>query len=252
MTNDIQVFENEDLGASIRTVIDEDGNPLFVSKDVAESLGYSATGAMTRILDDDEKGVQILHTPGGDQSMSVITEPGLYSAILRSTLPSAKQFKRWVTHEVLPSIRRTGHYGSSIEEHYKHLLSDGAALIEAQKAKLLENEPKVAFAEAVESSESLHSVGELAKVISQVGITMGQKRLFGLLRADGWLMKVGKDRNLPTQKAREMDVIRIEMGHYVSGSGVNCTTSTPRITGKGMTYFFKVYALGKSQLALPF
>lgn len=249
MTTDIQVFKNEDLNASIRTV-EEDGQVLFCGKDIAATLGYSNhNDALKRHC----KGVvkrYPLQTAGGLQEVSFITEPDLYRLIVGSKLPSAQRFEAWIFEDVLPTIRRTGHYGSSVEDHFNRLLQDGAALIEAQKAKLLEIEPKAAFAEAVEGSESLHSVGELAKVISQAGVSMGQKRLFGMLRRDGWLMKVGKDRNLPTQRAREMDVIRIEMGQYVDGDGANCTTSTPRITGKGMTYFFRIYGLGKGQLSL--
>lgn len=249
MTTDIQVFKNEDLNASIRT-IEQDGQILFCGKDVATVLGYANP---TKAIRDHCKGGPKrypLETAGGLQEVSFITEPDLYRLIVGSKLPSAQRFEAWIFEDVLPTIRRTGHYGSSVEDHFNRLLQDGAALIEAQKAKLLEIEPKAAFAEAVEESESLHSVGELAKVISQAGVSMGQKRLFGMLRRDGWLMKVGKDRNLPTQKAREMDVIRIEMGQYVDGDGANCTTSTPRITGKGMTYFFRIYGLGKGQLSL--
>ncbi len=250
MTNDIQVFKNEDLNASIRT-IEQDGQILFCGKDVATVLGYAnPTKAIRDHCNGGPKRYPIVDSLGRSQDAVFITEPDLYRLIVGSKLPSAQRFEAWIFEDVLPTIRRTGHYGSSVEDHFNRLLQDGAALIEAQKAKLLEIEPKAAFAEAVEESESLHSVGELAKVISQAGVSMGQKRLFGMLRRDGWLMKVGKDRNLPTQKAREMDVIRIEMGQYVDGDGANCTTSTPRITGKGMTYFFRIYGLGKGQLSL--
>lgn len=252
MTESIQTFTNEDLGTTVRTLIDEEtGDPWFVSTDVAKALGYADATHMTRRLDEDEKGLRSVETLGGNQVVSVITESGLYSAILGSKLPAAREFKRWVTHEVLPAIRRTGSYGSPAEARMERLLSDGAALIEAQSARIREMEPKAAFAEAVEGSETLHSVGECAKVIGQSGVRIGQKRLFELLRRDGWLMKAGRDRNLPTQKARDMDLIRIQMSHYVDRDGSNCTKGTPRITGKGMTHFFRVYGLGRAQLALP-
>ena len=175
MTNDIQVFKNEDLGASIRTVINEDGEPWFVAKDVCDALGIR-TNTVRSIVDGDEvrecNDNSIDIAQNGGKSPLIVSEPGLYTLILKSRKPEARAFRRWVTHEVLPSIRRTGCYGSSIEEHYKNLLSDGAALIEAQKAKLLEIEPKAAFAEAVEASGSLRSIGELAKVINQAGVSV--------------------------------------------------------------------------------
>ena len=250
MTESIQTFTNEDLGTTVRTV-DEGGQVLFCAKDVATALGYANhNDAIKRHC----KGVvkrYPLRTAGGVQEVAFITEPDLYRLIAHSKLPAAERFEAWVFEEVLPAIRRTGSYGSSAEARMERLLSDGAALIEAQNARIREMEPKAAFAEAVEGSETLHSVGELAKVISQAGVPMGQRRLFGLLRDDGWLMKRGRDKNLPTQRAREMDVIRIEMAHYVDGKGANHTTGTPRITGKGMTHFFRVYGLGRAQLALP-
>lgn len=97
-------------GHAVRVIADDPDNPLWVASDVAKILGYSATAAMTRSLDPDEKGVQIVHTLGGDQEMTVITEAGLYNAILKSRVPAAHEFKRWVTHEVLPAIRRDGGY----------------------------------------------------------------------------------------------------------------------------------------------
>lgn len=252
MPNAIQTYSNDALNANVRAFMDEGtGEPMFVAADVAKALGYGDATHMTRRLDEDEKGLRSVETLGGKQTVSVITEPGLYSAVLGSKLPTAKAFKRWVTHDVLPAIRRTGAYGSSAEARMERLLSDGAALIEAQNARIREMEPKAAFAEAVEGSETLHSVGECAKVIGQSGVRIGQKRLFELLRRDGWLMKGGRDRNLPTQRARDMDLIRIQMSHYVDRDGSNCTKGTPRVTGKGMTFFFRVYGLGRAQLALP-
>lgn len=252
MTEAIQTYSNDALGVSVRTVAGEDGEPWFVAKDVCEALALSNTGQAIAGLDEDEKGSIIINdgTPG-NPSKAIVSEPGLYSLVMKSRKPEAKAFKRWVTHDVLPAIRRTGAYGSSAEARMERLLSDGAALIEAQNARIREMEPKAAFAEAVEGSETLHSVGECAKVIGQSGVRIGQKRLFELLRRDGWLMKGGRDRNLPTQRARDMDLIRIQMSHYVDRDGSNCTKGTPRVTGKGMTFFFHVYGLGRAQLALP-
>lgn len=253
MNNEIQTFTNDELNASVRTVVDEGtGNTMFCAKDVAVALGYmNHNDAIKRHCRGVVKRYPIVDSLGRAQEAAFIAEPDMYRLITGSKLPSAQRFEAWVFEDVLPSIRRTGHYGTSAEAHMERLLTDGAALIEAQKAVIENMRPRAAFAEAVEASETLHSVGECAKVIGQAGVKMGQKRLFDLLRKDGWLMKSGKDRNLPTQRAREMDLIRIEMSHYVDGDGANCTKGTPRITGKGMTYFFRVYGLGRSQMALP-
>lgn len=255
MTESIQTYSNEALGVTVRTIIDEEtGEPWFVAKDVCDALGIR-TNSVRSIVDEDEVRESNDNSIGiathGGKAPLIVSEPGLYTLVLKSRKPEAKAFRRWVTHDVLPAIRRTGAYGSSAEARMERLLSDGAALIEAQNARIREMEPKAAFAEAVEGSETLHSVGECAKVIGQSGVRIGQKRLFELLRRDGWLMKGGRDRNLPTQRARDMDLIRIQMSHYVDRDGSNCTKGTPRVTGKGMTFFFHVYGLGRAQLALP-
>ncbi|MEJ5030017.1 BRO-N domain-containing protein [Comamonas sp. MYb69] len=94
----------------ITVLLDDRGEPSFIGKEIADVLGYSEASAMTRTLDEDEKGLQLVQTPGGKQRVITINESGLYSAILASIKPEAKPFKRWVTHDVLPSIRKTGSY----------------------------------------------------------------------------------------------------------------------------------------------
>lgn len=181
-------------GYEVRIVI-IDGNPWWVARDVAETLGYSATSAMTRSLDDDERGVQILHTPSGDQSMTVISESGLYSAILRSSRAEAQAFKRWVTHEVIPEIRRTGSFGSPAQDvalpaTYLEALE---ALVERERANVelaVENAqltPRAIAWDAIASAEGDYSVGEAAKILARAGVTnIGPTRLFQKLANLGW------------------------------------------------------------------
>lgn len=242
--NELQVFKNQEFG-SVRTLVVND-EPWFVGKDIAESLGYTATEKAIRThIDGDDKGVTEMDTPGGKQKVVIINESGLYSLVLSSKLPSAKKFKRWVTSEVLPALRKTGQYQVK-ELSGSELMAK--ALIEAQnvlaaKDKQIEQmKPKVVFADAVATSHTSILVGELAKILKQNGIDMGQKRLFAWLREKGYLIKrQGTDYNMPTQKAMELGLFEIKEGSYVNGSGVNITTKTPKITGKGQQYFINKF-----------
>lgn len=242
--NELQVFKNQEFG-SVRTLVVND-EPWFVGKDIAESLGYTATEKAIRThIDGDDKGVTEMDTPGGKQKVVIINESGLYSLVLSSKLPSAKKFKRWVTSEVLPALRKTGQYQVK-ELSGSELMA--RALIEAQnvlaaKDKVIEEmKPKVVFADAVATSHTSILVGELAKILKQNGIDMGQKRLFAWLREKGYLIKrQGTDYNMPTQKAMELGLFEIKEGSYVNGSGVNITTKTPKVTGKGQQYFINKF-----------
>lgn len=243
--NEVQLFKNQEFG-SVRTLV-INSEPWFVGKDVAEALGYSkARNAIaTHIDSEDKKDAPIQGTLGGVQEMTVINESGLYSLVLSSKLPSAKKFKRWVTSEVLPTLRKTGQYQVK-ELSGSELMAK--ALIEAQsvlaaKDKVIEEmKPKVVFADAVATSHTSILVGELAKILKQNGIEMGQKRLFAWLREKGYLIKrQGTDYNMPTQKAMELGLFEIKEGSYVNGSGVNITTKTPKVTGKGQQYFINKF-----------
>ena len=242
--NELQVFKNQEFG-SVRTLV-INNEPWFIGKDVARALGYADTKkAVQRHVDDEDKGRDETPTPGGTQNMVIINESGLYSLVLSSKLPSAKKFKRWVTSEVLPALRKTGQYQVK-ELSGSELMAK--ALIEAQnvlaaKDKVIEEmKPKVVFADAVATSHTSILVGELAKILKQNGIEMGQKRLFAWLREKGYLIKrQGTDYNMPTQKAMELGLFEIKEGSYVNGSGVNITTKTPKITGKGQQYFINKF-----------
>lgn len=246
--NNIKVFENSEFG-SIRTV-EINKEPFFVAKDVAEILGYSnSRKAIIDHVDEEDKGVTKCDTLGGVQELSVINESGLYSLVLSSKLPNAKRFKRWVTSEVLPAIRKTGGYiggakGMTEAEIMARAVLIGQRTIEEQKRKIdnLQNEidvnrPKVLFADAVSASHTSILVGELAKILRGNGCNIGQNRLFERLRNDGYLMKCGTSKNIPTQRAMEMGLFEIKEGSYINGNGVNVITKTTKVTGKGQTFF---------------
>lgn len=246
--NNIRVFENQELG-SIRTV-EIDKEPFFVAKDVAKILGYSnSRKAIIDHVAEEDKGVAKCDTPGGIQNLIVINESGLYSLVLSSKLPTAKRLKRWVTSEVLPAIRKTGGYIGGADnmteaEIMARAVLIGQRTIEEQKKKIdsLQNEidvnrPKVLFADAVSASHTSILVGELAKILRGNGCNIGQNRLFERLRNDGYLMKCGTSKNIPTQRAMEMGLFEIKEGSYINGNGVNVITKTTKVTGKGQTFF---------------
>lgn len=204
--NNIKIFENPEFG-SIRTV-EQNGEPWLSGKDVAAALGYSnPRKAIADHVDEEDKGVTNCYTLGGNQNMTVINESGLYSLILSSKLPTAKKFKHWVTSEILPSIRKTGGYISGQESMTDDELMAKALLvaqrqIEQRDARIAEMQPKALFADSVCASKSSILVGELAKILKQNGVNMGQNRLFEWLRSNGYLIRrKGTDYNMPTQRA---------------------------------------------------
>lgn len=238
----IQIFKNDNFGA-IRT-LEISGEPWFVGKDVAEVLGYSNPQKAVRDhIDDDDKTVNESFTVNGTQGV-LINESGLYSLILSSKLPNAKAFKRWVTSEVLPAIRKHGLYAT------EELIANPDLAIEAFKAlkeerearKALEAEnkqmqPLALFAKSVSASHTSILIGELAKLIKQNGVDIGQKRLFDWLREQGFLMKSGSSKNMPTQRSMEQGLFEIKEGSYINSDGVNVVTKTTKVTGKGQIYF---------------
>lgn len=243
----IQVFESADFGA-IRTLT-ENGEPWFAATDIAKALGYGHTPHMTRRLDLDEKGVRSVDTPGGKQSLTVINEAGLYSAVLGSKLPEAKAFKRWVTHEVLPAIRRDGGYmaakpDETPEEIMARALRIADETMRRQKERIeglaaanAEMRPKALFADAVAASDGTCLVGELAKMIAQNGVDIGQNRLFAWMREKGYLGKSGCNYNRPTQRSIEMGILKVKETAVHHADGHVTINSTPKVTGKGQVYF---------------
>lgn len=245
MANEIQVFN---FNGSETRVVEVNGQPWWVTKDVCEILGLDvASGA--RGLDDDEKGLHIMQTHGGDQQVSIISEAGLYSLILRSRKPEAKAFKRWVTHEVLPSIRKHGLYAAPAT--VDDILGNPDAFIrilqqiKEERAKNAElsaerekNAPKVLFADSVAASHTDILIGDLAKLLRQNGVEIGQKRLFDWLRENGWLMKQkGTSWNMPTQRAMEMGLFRVKETTINKPDGSVQISKTTKVTGKGQIFF---------------
>ena len=243
--NEVQLFNFENH--EVRSLL-INSEPYFVGKDVASILGYSnPRKAIADHVDDEDKtdGVTIRDSIGRNQKPVLINESGLYSLVLSSKLPSAKKFKRWVTSEVLPALRKTGQYQVkelSGSELMAKALIEAQNVLAAKDKQIEEMKPKALFADAVATSHTSILVGELAKILKQNGIDMGQKRLFAWLREKGYLIKrQGTDYNMPTQKAMDLGLFEIKEGSYVNGSGVNITTKTPKVTGKGQQYFINKF-----------
>lgn len=244
--NNIQLFNNPEFG-QIRTITDNDGI-YFVGKDVAQALGYSnQRDALARHVDDEDKGVVKRDTPGGVQDVVTINESGLYSLVLSSKLPSAKRFKRWVTSEVLPALRRQGGYmltgaNETPEQIMARALKIADEALKRKDAIIEEMKPKAMFADAVGASDNTCLVGELAKMLRQNGVDIGANRLFKRLRNEGFLGKYGSNYNVPTQRSMELGLFRIKEATIRHPDGHVTLRRTPKCTGKGQCYFMKRYA----------
>jgi len=261
MNNEIQRFDFR--GASLRTLTDEAGEPWFVAKDVCDILELSNVTEALRSLDDDEKSNFRISevAQNGGRAPLIISEPGLYKLIMRSRKPEAKEFQRWVTHEVLPQIRKTGGYIPATDADDDMTILAKAVMIgqrtmEAQKRKIasqqsriVELEPKARFADTVAASDGTCLVGELAKMLRQNGMDIGQNRLFRLLQADGYLGKSGSNRNVPTQRAMDLGLFRIKETTVTHADGHTTVSRTPKVTGKGQRYFIDRY-WGRAQPSL--
>lgn len=256
MNNEIQQFDFK--GASLRTLTDKAGEPWFVAKDVCDILGHSNVSMALDRLDDDERSKFNLGRQG---ETNIVNEAGLYVLVLGSRKPEAHEFKRWVTHEVLPQIRRTGGYIPTSDADDDMTILAKAVMIgqrtmEAQQRKIAEQqtrivelEPKARFADAVAASDGTCLVGELAKMLRQNGMDIGQNRLFRLLQADGYLGKSGSNRNVPTQRAMELGLFRIKETTVTHADGHTTVSRTPKVTGKGQRYFIDRY-WGRAQPTL--
>lgn len=244
---DMQIFNNADFGRIRATEID--GEPWFVGKDVAEALGYErATKAIQDHVDDDDKDeIPIRDSIGRMQKTPVITESGIYSLIFSSKLPTAKKFKHWVTSEVLPAIRRHGAYLTDEKAFDVTHNSSGLADLLQQAADQLKQKdiqiermrPKALFADAVATADTSILVGQLAKILRQNGVQIGQNRLFNWLRENGYLGKTGNNRNLPTQRAMDLGLFEIKESTFQNPDGSVRITRTPKVTGKGQIYFIE-------------
>lgn len=251
---DLQIFNNAQFGKIRMTV--EDGEPLFVAADVCRALEISKYRDAVSRLDEDERGSFEVDTPGGTQKMTAVTESGLYSLVLGSRKPEAKAFKRWITHEVLPTIRHTGGYVSDEQQfvntylpfadaNTKALFGQTLAQLRAANEQLERQKPKVLFADAVSAAHTSILVGELAKLLKQNGVGIGQHRLFQYLRENGYLIKRrGSDYNMPTQYAMERGWFEIKETAITHGDGHTSVNKTPKVTGKGQQYFINLFLKG--------
>ena len=256
--NVLTVFTNPEFG-SVRTV-ELDGEPWLVGKDVAEALGYTnPQKAIRDHVDEEDRTVNESFTVNGTP-ITLINESGLYSLVLSSKLPGAKKFRRWVTSEVLPSIRRHGAYMTPDtlrqamadpellyrlvtglrDEHAARLAAEADCLALAEENEAAR--PKARFADAVADSDRCILVGDLAKLLKQNGLDIGAKRLFARLREEGYLIRRdGADYNMPTQKAMELGLFRVKETSIVHADGRVTVSKTPKVTGKGQVYFVNRY-----------
>lgn len=244
--NELQIFSSEEFG-QVRTV-EINGKPYFVANDVAKALGYVETAKAIRTHC---KGVSEMDIPskGGIQCMKIIPEGDIYRLIVRSKLPSAEKFEKWVFDEVIPSIRTNGGYIAGQETLSDEDLMAKAILvaqkkikerdqiIEQQKQKIEADRPKTIFADAVSASHTSILIGDLAKLICQNGYQIGQKRLFQWMRDNGYLMVSGSSRNMPKQKYVEQGLFEIKESNVQNPDGSVRITRTTKVSGKGQLYF---------------
>lgn len=258
---EVQIFDNPQFG-QIRTAGTAE-NPLFCLADVCKAVGLVNPSSVRQRLDSEDVQLLDLHalnyTEGnrvGNSLTNFVTESGFYDVILQSSSPNVKPFRKWVTSEVLPSIRKTGSY--SIQNLSRKELAlmviqaeeenERLALENKQQAEVIaEQKPKVVFAEAIVGSQSSCLIGELAKIITQNGHKIGQNRLFEWLRQNHYLGTKGEYYNIPNQEYVERGLFEIKKTSH-SENGVMKTTSTPKVTGKGQQYFVNLFLKGDNDL----
>lgn len=256
--NEVEVFNFE--ANEVRTVIIEN-EAWFVGKDVAASLGYKKPeNAVGTHVDEDDKTTTLIQGNGSNykSKTTLINESGVYSLIFGSKLESAKRFKKWVTSEVLPAIRKHGTYMTNEKaealinrpnDTLADLLIQAGEQLKAKDVQISEMKPKALFADAVSASQTSILVGELAKLLKQNGVEIGANRLFTWLRESGYLIRrKGTDYNMPTQRSMELELFEIKEHNHINSNGVNVTTKTPKVTGKGQQYFINKF-LSKGDVA---
>lgn len=252
MNNEIQRFDFK--GESLRALTNKAGEPWFVLKDCMNILDLGNPTETVKMFDDDEfSTTEVIDSIGRRQQAYIISEPGLYRLVMRSRKPEAKEFQRWVTHEVLPQIRKTGGYipTTDVDDDMTILakavmigqrtMEEQKRRIAAQESHIKELEPKARFADAVAASDGTCLIGELAKMLRQNGLDIGQNRLFKILREDGYLCKSPSNWNMPTQKAMELGLFRIKETAITHSDGHVTINRTAKATGKGQIYFIDRY-----------
>lgn len=252
--NQLQAFDFS--GNNVRVII-KGGEPWWVAKDVCQVLEISNPTVAIQRLDLDE--VTKFNLGGLHGETNIVNESGLYSLILGSRKPEAKQFKRWITHEVIPSIRKHGGYltPEKVEEALLNpdvmiqlatSLKEERARRERLQQQIEQDKPKVIFAQALETSNNTILIGELAKLLKQNGVDVGQNRLFEILRNEGYLGRKGDYYNMPTQRSMEMKLFEIKTRTLNNPDGSVRVTKTTKVTGKGQVYFINKFK-SESRLA---
>ena len=250
MNNEIQLFHNDEFG-DVRTII-IDGEPWFIAMDACTVLGYkNSRKAVSDHIDPEDKGVTKCYTPGGTQELTVINESGMYCLILSSKMPGARAFKHWVTSEILPTIRKTGGYRvddatylidkffPTASEPQRLFLHSTLTEIETLNAQIMENKPKVEFADQVANTDSLIDMETMAKLARNNGISIGRNRLFEFLRDIGILIRSADPRrNLPYQEYLERGYFKVREKCYRKDGEYKVYYQT-MITGKGQLYIIK-------------
>lgn len=249
--NNLQIFNSDEFG-KIRTITN-DSKIYFVGNDVAKALGYSDPAKAIRTHC---KGVDEMDTPtkGGIQKVKVITEGDIYRLVIKSQLPQAEKFESWVFDNILPSIRKNGGYIAGQESLSddelmakallvaQNKIAERDKIIEQKQAKIEQMKPKEIFADAVATSTTSILIGDLAKLIKQNGVDMGQKRLFLWLCENGYLIKRnGSDYNMPTQKSMEMNLFEVKESTVNNPDGSVRINRTTKVTGKGQQYFINKF-----------
>lgn len=254
MNNEIQKFDFK--GAALRTLTDEAGEPWFVLKDCMSILDLGNPTETVKMFDKDEfSTTEVIDSIGRRQQTYIISEPGLYRLVMKSRKPEAKEFQRWVTHEVLPSIRKHGGYMVGQERMTPEQMALASmrwlqSKVDEQAKQLKAQEGKVLFANAVETARTSILVGDFAKILKGNGIDIGPRRLFAWLREHGWLIKAkGSSWNMPTQKAMDLHLFEIKETTISHSDGHTTINKTPKMTGKGQTYFAKLFLAKPTQEA---
>lgn len=254
MNNEIQKFDFK--GAALRTLTDEAGEPWFVLKDCMSILDLGNPTETVKMFDKDEfSTTEVIDSIGRRQQTYIISEPGLYRLVMKSRKPEAKEFQRWVTHEVLPSIRKHGGYMAGQERMTPEQMALASmrwlqSKVDEQAKQLKAQEGKVLFANAVETARTFILVGDFAKILKSNGIDIGPRRLFAWLREHGWLIKAkGSSWNMPTQKAMDLHLFEVKETTISHSDGHTTINKTPKMTGKGQTYFAKLFLAKPTQEA---
>lgn len=254
MNNEIQKFDFK--GAALCTLTDEAGEPWFVLKDCMSILDLGNPTETVKMFDKDEfSTTEVIDSIGRRQQTYIISEPGLYRLVMKSRKPEAKEFQRWVTHEVLPSIRKHGGYMAGQERMTPEQMALASmrwlqSKVDEQAKQLKAQEGKVLFANAVETARMSILVGDFAKILKSNGIDIGPRRLFAWLREHGWLIKAkGSSWNMPTQKAMDLHLFEVKETTISHSDGHTTINKTPKMTGKGQTYFAKLFLAKPTQEA---